>query len=156
MPDGLTLRSTLLLAALAFGLTFAIQALAGGGGTSAVKPATRSAPEPVADAPGAEPDLRLAAAKAVPALRNPRKPPKRRVRKPARKPARKSPPRPAPVMAAPTAEPTPTPAPRYIPPAPRYIPPAPRQPTPKPPAPKPTPAPTSPPPSGEFDTTGDS
>ena len=151
MPDGLTLRSTLLLAALAFGLTFAVQALTGGGGPSAAKLATRTAPEPVADAPGAEPDLRLATAKTVPALRNPRKPPKRRVR---RKPAPKPPrvqvaPSPAPVMAAPTAEPTPTPAPRYIPPAPR-------QPTPKPPAPKPTPAPTSPPPSGEFDTTGDS
>ena len=153
MPDGLTLRSTLLVAALAFGLAFTIQALMGGGGTSAAKPAaTRSAPEPVADVPGAEPDLRLAAGKAVPALRNPRKPRKprkRRVRVSKPQPRVQPAPTPTRAMSAPTVVPTPTAAPRYIPPAPR-------QPTPKPPAPKPTPAPTSPPPSGEFDTTGDS
>jgi hypothetical protein len=156
MPDRLTLRTTLLLAALAFGLTFGTQALMGGGASAAKPAATQSAPEPVVDAPGAEADLRLAAAGTVPALRDPRRPRKRRVR--ARKPARKTRPSvqrtpkvsPPPMTPAPTAQPVPTAAPRYVPPAPRRV-------TPKPAAPKPTPAPTSPPPpSGEFDTTGDS
>ena len=155
MPDGLTLRTTLLLAALAFGLTFGTQALLdGGGGASAAKPvAAQREPAPVVDEPGAEPDLRLAAAGTLPALQNPRKPPKRRVAKPARKPRPSVQPttRPSPMAMtpAPAARPVPTAAPRYVPPAPRRV-------TPKPPAPKPTPAPTSPPPSGDFDTTGDS
>jgi hypothetical protein len=152
MPDGLSLRTTVLLVALAFGLTFAVQALLGGG-SSAAKPAAKQRVSGfVADAPGATPDLRLVAAGTVPALRDPRKPEVHK-RKPARKKKRavrkvvKAAPKftPAPVMRAPV-RPTPTAAPRYIPPAPRRSTPAP-----KPAAPKPTPTP----PSGDFDTSGE-
>ena len=153
MPNKVSLRTTALLIALAFGLTFAVQAL-GGGSSAATPTAKKSAVGSAADAPGAAPDLRLVAA-TVPALREPRKPRKPKVhhRKPARKPTvRKvvSAPRytPTPMTPAPRVQPTPTPtaAPRYIPPAPRHV-------TPKP-APKATPAPTEAP-SGEFDTSGE-
>ena len=63
MSDGLSLRTTVLLVALAFGLTFAVQALLGGGSSAATPAAAKqSASKVVADAPGAAPDLRLAAA----------------------------------------------------------------------------------------------
>jgi hypothetical protein len=156
MPEGLTPRATVLLVALVFGLAFGIQALLGGG-FSPSKPA----PEPVvavstdADVAAARPDLRLVAAGTVPALRDPRKPPKRRkhnARK-VKRSVRKV------VAVAPTAAPEPaaTPKPAATPaPAPRYTPPAPRQ-TPTPiRTPAPTPAPTTAPTdSGEFDTTGE-
>jgi hypothetical protein len=164
MPDRLSLRSTLLLVALAFGVAFAIQVLLGGGSSAAQSAAKQSAPGFVANAPGAQPDLSLTAAGTVPALRDPRQPRKRRVH--TRKPARKKKPSvrrvvkaaptvaPAPVMGAAPVLPTPTAAPRYIPPAPRRSTPAPR---PKPAAPKPKPAPTSTPQaSGEFDSSGES
>jgi hypothetical protein len=153
MPHSLTLRTIALLVALAFGLTFALQALLGEGSSAAKPAAKKSAAGFVADAPRAVPELRLVAAKAVPALREPRRPHKPKVhRKRARKPAvRKvvSAPRvtPAPMTPAPRVLPTPTAAPRSIPPAPRLV-------TPKPAAPKATPAPTAPP-SGEFDTSGE-
>jgi hypothetical protein len=162
MPDRLTLRFALLLAAFAFGLAFVIEAAVGRDSSPAQPAAERSATGLVAEAPGAEPDLQLAAARTVPALLAPRRPRKRRVH--VRKRVRRQPAkrrvvvraapkvRPAPVMPAETAQPAPTAAPRYVPPAPRYVPPAPRQ---KPAAPKSTPAPASTPPtSGEFDTTG--
>jgi outer membrane biosynthesis protein TonB len=142
MPDRLSLRSTLLLIVLAFGLTFTIQALLGGG-TSAAKPlAAAGAPVSVAAAPGAEPNLSLAAAETVPALRNPRPPArkKRRVRKvrPAATVA------PTPVA---SVSPKPTATPQYVAPAPK------RKPT---PTPKPKPTPTSTPEvSGEFDSSGE-
>ncbi len=158
MPDGLSLRTTVVMVAVAFGLTFAVQALLGGGSPAARPAAKQSVARLVADTPGAAPDLRLVAAATVPALREPKQPPKRKVR--ARKPKRsvrrfvKVAPRPtpAPIMPAATVEPTPTPTPRYVPPAPRYITPAPR---PQPTLPKSTPVPTSAPPSGAFDTSGD-
>jgi hypothetical protein len=155
MPHRLSLRSTLLLVALAFDLAFAIQALPGRGASAAQPAAKQSAPGLVAKAPGAEPDLSLVAAGTVPALRDPRQPRKRRVhtRKPAR---RKKPPVRMVVTATPELAPmllTPTPAPRYIPPAPRRSTPAPR---PKPAAPKPKPAPFSTPEtSGVFDSSGE-
>jgi hypothetical protein len=144
MPDGLTLRATGLSVALAFGLTFAVQALLGGGSPAAKPAAKQRGAAFIADAPGAAPDLRLPAA--VPALREPRQP-----RKHARKPApvvRK-------IAAAPTYTPAPAPTanPRYTP-TPRYIPPQP-QPKPKPVTPRSTPAPPSTPTSGEFDTSGE-
>jgi hypothetical protein len=161
MPGRLSLRFTLLLVAVAFGLTVAVPMLLGGGSSAAAPAAKQGAQRSPVDAPGAEPNLRLAAAGTVPALRDPRQPRKRHVRthKPARKPAVRRVVRAAPrvqrapVVPAPTARPEPTAAPRYVPPAPRYV--APVHHT-KPAAPKPTPAPTAPPASGEFDTTGGS
>jgi hypothetical protein len=161
MPDRLSLRRTLLLVALAFGLAFAVQAPLGGGSSAAEPAAKQSAPGLVASAPTAEPDLSLAAAGTVPALRDPRQPRRRRVR--TRKPARKNhssvrrvvkvAPKlaPAPVMVTAPVRPTPTATPRYIAPAPRRSTPAPK-PKPKP---KPAPAPT-PEPSSEFDSSSDS
>jgi outer membrane biosynthesis protein TonB len=152
MPGRVTRRTALLLIGLAFACTFAVQALAGG--SSARPAATDSSRSPlVAEEPGPEADLSLAAAPKVPALRDPQRPKKRRVPKPPAKkptaPKRVPPPAPAVVAPAPTAVPTPVPTPRYVPtPAPRYVPP-PRS------TPRPTPAPTTPPPSGDFDTTGE-
>lgn len=153
MPDGLTLRATGLLVALAFGLTFAVQALLGGGSPAAKPAAKQRGAVFIADAPGAAPDLRLPAA--VPALREPRQPRKRKahIRKHARKPA----PAVRKIAAAPTYTPAPAPTanPRYTP-TPRYIPPPPQpQPRPKPVTPRSTPAPPSTPTSGEFDTSGE-
>ena len=146
MPDRLSLRPALLMVALAFGVAVVLSALLGGG-SSAAQPAKQSAPRVVTDAPGAEPDLSLAAAKAVPALRDPRQPRKRRA------PARK---KKASTRKVATAAPRITPAApvSQTPPAtPRYVPPAPRRST---PAPKPKPAPTSTPQtSGEFDSSGE-
>jgi hypothetical protein len=142
MPDRLSLRSALLLIVLAFGLTFTIQALLGGG-ASAAKPLTAAgAPVSVAAAPGAEPNLSLAAAETVPALRNPRPPArkKRRVRK-VRPVASVAP---TPVA---SVSPTPTATPQYVPPAPKRT----ATPTPKP-KPKPTSTPEV---SSEFDTSGE-
>ena len=158
MPDGLTPRVTGLLVALAFGVAFCAQALLGGGSTPArpAEPKQRASATVVPDAPAAQPDLRLVAAGTVPALREPRKPRRRRARKPkrtARKVVRAAPtvqPAPATATATPTPEPVATAAPRYTPPAPRQTP----APTLKPVAPKPT-APPTPPESGEFDLTGD-
>ena len=149
MPHSLTLRTTALLVTLAFGLTFALQALLGGGSPAARPAAKQSAAGFMADAPGAAPDLRLVAANVVPALREPRHPRKPKVhhrKRAVRRVVRAPRVTPAPMTAAPRATPTPTAAPRYIPPAPRHV-------TPKP-APKATPAPTEPP-SGEFDTSGE-
>ena len=142
MPIRLSLRSALLLVALAFDLAFAIQALLGGGSSAAQPAAKQSAPGFVANAPGAEPDLSLAAAETVPALQDPRPPArkKRRVRKvrPAATVA------PTPVA---SVSPTPTATPQYVLPAPK------RTPT---PTPKPKPTPTSTPEvSGEFDSSGE-
>jgi hypothetical protein len=152
MPKSLSVRATAVLVTLAFGLTFAVHALLGGA-SSAAKPAARKAAAAfVADAPGATPDLKLVASKAVPALREPRQPRKPKVhhRKRAHTPAVRK------VVRAPSITPAPmTPAPRSTPtPTPRYIPPAPRHVTPKPAKPKATPAPTAAPPSGDFDTDG--
>jgi hypothetical protein len=146
MPDHLSLRSTLLLVALAFGVTFAIQALLGGGSSAAEPAAKHSVRGVVASAPTAEPDLSLAAAGTVPTLRDPRKP--ARKKKPSVRKVVKAAPKvaPAPVMPAAAMSPTPTAAPPYIPPAPRRVAPKPA------PKPKPKPVPTSTPPdSGEFD-----
>jgi hypothetical protein len=154
MPEGLTPRATVLLVALVFGLAFGIQTLLGESPSSS-KPAL----EPVvaastdADVAAARPDLRLVAAGTVPALRDPRKPPKprkhdaRKVKRSVRKV----------VVVAPTATPEPAATPKpVVTPAPRYTPPAPRR-TPAPArTPAPTPAPTTAPTdSGEFDTTGE-
>jgi hypothetical protein len=148
MPDGLTRIAALVLAALAFGLTFAIQAL--GGGSADPKPVAQRAREPVASNPAPGADLSLTAARAVPALRNPRQRRVRARRKPARRKRRavRKVVTPAPTadpVAVPDTAPAPTATPRYIPtPAPRYVAPAPR--------PRPKPAPTSAPePSGDFD-----
>jgi hypothetical protein len=149
MPDGLSLRATILLVALAFGLTFAVQALLGGGSPAAKPAAKQSAARFVADTPGATPDLRLVAAATVPALREPKQPPKRKVRPP--KPTRsvrrfvKVAPRPtpAPIMPAATVQPTPIPTPQYVAPAPQHI------------TPKPVPT-SAPPASGKFDNSGTS
>jgi outer membrane biosynthesis protein TonB len=159
MPDRLSLRSSLLLVALAFGLAFAIQALVNDGSPTTNPAANESPHGSVASAPGAEPDASLAGAAKVPALRDARtiaarkqKPSVRRVVQAAPTAA------PAPVEPTATASPTPTAAPPYVPPAPRPVVP---NPVPKPkstPAPTtvPKPAPTSTPPdSGEFDTYGE-
>ena len=149
MPHGLSLRTALLLVGLAFGLTFAVQVLVGGGSSGQKPPAKRSAAARVADAPASAPDLQLAGA-AVPALREPRQPRghKRLDRKPVNKPT------PAvrnPVGTAPEFTPTPaasvSPTPTAAPPAPPQVTPAPK--------PRAAPAPTSTPASGEFDTTGE-
>ena len=150
MPDGLSLRSALLLVALAFGLTFCVQALLSGGSPAAKPAAKQSAHGSVVSAPGAEPDSTLAAAAKVPALRDARKqkPSVRRVVQAAPTVA------PAPVVPTTTMSPTPTAAPPYIPPAPRRVAP---KPVPEPaPTSVPKPAPTSTPPdSGGFDTYGE-
>ena len=83
MPQSLSGRTTLLLVAIAFGLTLAVQLLLSGQPSATAPAARRSAPSVVADAPAAKPDLRLVAAGTVPALREPRK-----RRPPAREPKR--------------------------------------------------------------------
>jgi hypothetical protein len=157
MPNNLSRRATLLLLGVAFGLTFTVQMLLSDGASPTEPKAKRSARAAVAGAPAAEPELRLAAAGTVPALREPRRPRMPRKPRPKRTPAPKvvaAEPtvEPEPLPPAATVQPTPTAAPRYIPPRP--------QPQRKPAAPKPTPAPTpvptAPPPSGDFDTSGES
>ena len=148
MPSQLTLRATLVLAAVAFGAASAIQAWLSGD-SSAAKPAVADAPGPVTNAPGPKIAKPLAAAGQIPALRDARKPP------PVRRVVAAAPTViPTPVVPAATMSPTPTASPPVTPPAPpRYIPPAP---SPEPVTPERTPAPTSTPPdSGEFDTTGE-
>ena len=157
MPERLSIRLTVLLAAGAFAQTFAILALLGGG-SSAAEPAgaERGASRAVADASGAEPDLRLASAASVPPLREPRRARKRAVRKKKAPAPRVVKPVPQTRRLAPRPTATVAPAPTSTPP--RYVPPPPRStpaPRPRPVAPKPKPAPTAPPPSGDFDTTGD-
>ena len=155
MPDGLTPRATVLLVALAFGLTFCVQALLGGGsskgGPADAKP--KVAAPVAADTPAAQSDVRLVAAGTVPALRDPRKPRKRRVRKPKRTVRKVV--RVAPVAPRKRVVPTATAragadrGPALHPACSRTHP----APAPKP---KPTPPPASTPPdSGEFDTTGE-
>jgi hypothetical protein len=147
MPDGLSARATVILVALAFGAAFTLQALLTAGSSAAKPVGKASAPVVAAVVPVVEPDLSLAAAGAVPALRDPRKP-VRHKKKPARKVGRKK------VAPAPAAEvqpvATPTPTPRYTPPV--------AQPIRKPAAPKAKPKPTpkaTPEPAGEFDTSGE-
>ena len=121
MPERLSRRTTLLLVTLAFDLTFAVQMLLGAG-SSAEAPASRpSAPSIVADAPAAEPDLRLVAAGTVPPLRDPRsrRAPARKPKRAARKVTQAAPAvRPAPIQPAATMQPAPTATPQYTPPAP--------------------------------------
>ena len=159
MPDRLSLRSTLLLVALAFGLAFAIQALRNGGSPTTEPAAKESQHGSVASAPGAEPDPSLEAAAKVPALRDARKIVARKQKPSVRRVVQAAPTAaPAPVVPTATVSPTPTAALPSVPPAP---PPVVRNPVPKPkstPAPTtvPRPAPTSTPPdSGEFDTYGE-
>jgi hypothetical protein len=141
MPRSLTLRTTAVLVALAFGLTFVLQSLLGGGPPAAKPAAKKSVAGFVAEGPDAAPDLRLVTTP-VPGLRQPRQPRQPEVdrRKPAvRKVVRAPGTTPAPMTPAPRVQPTPTAAPRHV--------------TPTPAAPEATPAPTAPP-SGEFDTGG--
>jgi len=145
MPRQLSLRTTVALVALLFSLCVCVQML---GRSSSPKAAVRAAPSLLADQPGAAPKLALNAGQRVPALRDPRKPPKRKPKPKRRKVV--AAPKPAPVRIVPTATATPAPtataAPRpVVTPAPRYIPPA-RTPAPTPKA--------SPAPSGSFDTSG--
>jgi hypothetical protein len=147
MPGRLNLGTTVALVSLVFSACFSLQML---GRSSSPKAAVRAAPSPLVEQPGAAPELALNAGQPVPALRDPRKPPKP---KPKPKPKRRkvvAAPKPAPVRIVPTATATPAPtataAPRpVVTPAPRYIPPA-RTPAPTPKA--------SPAPSGNFDTSG--
>lgn len=154
MPVRLSLRATLVMVGLAFGVAFVIQALLAAG-SSAAKPAARqSAPAPKAVVPATEPDLALAAAGRVPALQDPRKP-ARRKKKPSVRTAVKKAPKadPPPVVSATPVPPAPTATPRYTPPAPQRSTPKPKPAAPKP---KPKPAPTSTPQtSGGFDSSGD-
>jgi outer membrane biosynthesis protein TonB len=142
MSRRVTLRIAVVIVSLVFCVAFGLQAL---GGSSAPPAAAEPARTPAAEHAGPRPDLALAAARSVPALKNPIKP-----HKPKPKPKRHvvvAAPRPAPVPVA-TPMPTPKPkpaAPRYVPPAPRYV--APRR------TPAPTPKPT-PVPSGNFDSSG--
>lgn len=149
MPDGLSLRTTALLMALAFGLPVAIQALRDAGSSTA-KPAT------LTSAPGAETGPALAVAVSVPALGDASTRRKTGARKKAVERVDTAA-QPAPRLLIPAAPeppaPTPTLTPRYVAPAPRYV--APRA-TPKPtstPAPETTASPS--PTSGEFDTIGE-
>jgi hypothetical protein len=153
MPDRLSRRTTLLLAAVAFGLTFAVQMLLGAG-SSAEAPASRPSSPPIAaDARAAESDLRLAAAGSVPPLRDPRsrRAPARKPKRAARKRTQAAPAvRPAPIRPAATRQPAPAATPHSTPTPPTRSVPAPK------PKPKATPAPTAKPPlSGEFDTSGE-
>lgn len=143
MPDRLSLRSTLLLVTLAFGLAFAIQAPFGSSSSAAKPSAKQGSPAFAVNAPAAEPDLALSAAGTVPALRDPLKPRKQRHKKHSAPKVDKAPE----VLPTVTPTPTPTPAPTATP---RYIPPAPRS----TPAPKRKPKPT-PQTSGEFDSAGE-
>ena len=141
MPDRVTPRITVVLVSLAFSVAFGLQAL---GHSAAPKAAVKSEPSLTAERSGPRPDLSLASARSVPALRDPIKPKPKPKPKPKKRHVVVVAPPPVHVVATPTPTPVATPAPRYVPPAPRYVPP---KPTPKP---KPTPAP----PSGEFDTSG--
>jgi outer membrane biosynthesis protein TonB len=150
MPDGLTLRTTVVLVAVAvaFGLAFAVQSVPfssrAGDGTRARSSFTGD----VARAGGPQFDVRLTAAERMPALREPRAAPKRKASRRPVAPAVPSivtpAPSPLPLPVEPTAtiSPVPTPAPHLPPPPAR--------------TPQPTPVPTAaPPPSGHFDTTGE-
>ena len=141
MPRRLSVRTTVLVVSLLFSACFCIQLL---GRSTSPKAAVRTTPSPGVERPGTAPKVTLSAAQRVPALRDPRKQPKRKRKR------RKivAAPKPAPVRVVPAATATPRPAVTAAPrpaPAPRYIPPA------------RTPAPTqkaSPAPSGSFDTSG--
>ena len=166
MPDRLSRRATLLLVALAFGLTFGVQALLGGG-SSAGRAAGRAALRP--PSPRTRPlrgpscGWRRPGPSRRCASRGRRASARARPRKRERKPsARKV------ATAAPRVQPAPvTPAPDDARPDDarrngaarahrRSARAAAAAAAPKPIAPKPAPAPTSaPPPSGEFDTTGE-
>jgi hypothetical protein len=147
MTNGLTLRTTAVLVALAFGLSFGVQALLGGGSSASTPAANRSVERT------APPDLELVAGGRVPALREPQK---RRAHRKAKQTLRKV------VKAAPRSTPVPITTPTPVPPIPtataRPVPPAQSAPAPKPQrvAPRRTPASTPTPASGEFDTTGES
>jgi hypothetical protein len=160
MSQGLSLRTTVLIALVAFNVAFAVLWLLGGGAGGSAEPAATaraSVPAPTPAVPrsaAATPRVNLATAVKVPVLREPRK---RRVRQAARA---RVPIRPVPAQpivtpsphrhtgaTAPVETPAPVPAaaPHYAPPAPRPARPAP---APAPAAPKPVP------PSGGFDTSG--
>jgi hypothetical protein len=145
MSRRVTPRSTVVVVSLLFSVCFALQLY---GRSSSPKAAVRTTAAPLVDRPGPAPDLSLRAARAVPALRDPRTPPKPKPKpKPKAKPRKVVvAPKPAPTVVAPrptaTPEPVATAAPR-----PRYTPPA------RTPAPTPKPKPE---PSGSFDTSGQS
>jgi hypothetical protein len=142
MPRRLTLRATVLVVSLVFSVCFGLQML---GRSPSPKAAVRATQSPLVERPGAAPKVTLVAAQRLPALQDPRKPPKPKPkRKP--KPRKVVVPTAAPVRIVPTPTATPTPTPIATPaPTPRYIPPA-RTPAPTPKA--------SPPPAGSFDTSG--
>jgi hypothetical protein len=154
MPYRVSRRSTLIVVALAFGLTFAIRALLDADSPTAKPAALKNAPAFVASAPGAETDPALAEAVSIPALRGARTPRKKHTRSKAVESVETvAPPAPRPVIPTATEPPAPTPTPQYVAPAPRYVAPRPA-PTPKStPAPEPTATPA--PSSGEFDTIGE-
>lgn len=144
-PRGLTLGATVLLAALALGVAFAVALLL------TAKPAPERGPAMVTAPRGPAIDLRMAAAATLPALRRP-KPRKRRVRPTPRRVQLKRR-----VVSVATAVPTPAPPPRSTPaprPAPRPAAPTPRRVATPAPTPRATPIPP-PEPSGDFDTTGE-
>lgn len=151
-PRGLTLGATILLAALALGLAFAVDLLL------TTKPAAEPVPAMVTAPRGPAIDLTMASAVTLPALRRPeprvrRARPAHRRARPKRRPVPV--PRAAPVP-APAPAPTPAPTPRSTPaprPAPRPLAPTPRPVVRPAPTPRATPIP-SPEPSGEFDSTG--
>jgi hypothetical protein len=137
MSGSLSQRAALLLVALAFGATFAFEALPRSGSLT-----ERAGRKGTVDALATR-DLQLGNA-SVPPLRQPRKAAVR-VARPVRTVATPAPVAPVPTTEPSAPEPTVTPQPTAAP-APRYVPPAPRP---------PAPAPTAAPPSGEFDTTGE-
>jgi hypothetical protein len=168
MPGRLSPRATLLLVVLAFDLALAVSLLAAHRTPAPESAAGRTASASARPATPAASALRLKAAGAVPALRQPRRAVHRRKRVRRRTHVQTQFVRaiatPAPVVRraqkAPAAKARPKPAataaPHYVPPAPHYVPPAPRYvaPRPAPVVAKPRPAPTAAPPSGSFDTTG--
>ena len=153
MPDRLTFQAALVLVAVALGLAFGAAVLAGAGG-SAAKPNAERGPALVQSTPGSAMDL-LTAARAVPALRVPRKE-SLQPQAPARIGSRSVTPAltlvARPVAPVQSARPAPTAVPRALP-APNPNPKPKPQPEPKL---KPAPAPVSTPgSSGDFDTTGE-
>jgi len=154
MPERLTFQATLVLVAIALGLAFGVVVLVSGGASPA-KPSAMRGSSPDQSARGSAIDLGLTAARAVPALRVPRKE-SLQPQAPARIGSRSVTPAltlvARPVAPVQSARPAPTAVPRVLP-APNPNPKPKPQPEPKL---KPAPAPVSPPgSSGDFDTTGE-